>query len=263
MTSPSTDSTETELVHLVVAGGIATITLDSPGNRNALSAQLRRELAAHLSTVEADDAVRVVVLDHTGSVFCSGMDLREARGSEPDQQGVGDLPALLTQILEMAKPVIAKIGGPVRAGGVGIVAACDLAVAAERATFAFTEVRIGVVPAVISVVVLPRVEPRAAQKLLLTGEVFTAERAAEIGLLNEAVAAEDLRGAVLHHTTALLKAEPAAVARTKQLLRETQIGPTGERFEQMTALSAEFFASDAAQEGMAAFAEKRDASWVL
>src|SRR4051812_6785022 len=129
-----------ELVHYAVAGGVATITLDSPHNRNALSAQLRRELHDRLSTAAGDEAARVVVLDHTGPVFCAGMDLKEAGGASSSDQGVNEFPAILEQIWTCPKPVVAKLAGPARAGGVGLVAAADIAVAAEDATFAFTEV---------------------------------------------------------------------------------------------------------------------------
>lgn len=262
MTDTAPGSAETELVHLTVAGGVATITLDSPGNRNALSAQLRSELQERLRTAAGDYHVRVVVLEHTGSVFCSGMDLRESRGAGADDQGVNEFPNILRQIIELEKPVVAKVAGPARAGGVGLIAACDLAVASDTATFAFTEVRIGVVPAVISVVVLPRIAPRAAQELFLTGEVFTAQRAAEVGLINESVPAEDLHDAVLHRVTALAKGAPAALARTKQLLADASYSRLPERFSEMLSLSAQMFASEQAQEGMAAFVEKRAPSWV-
>ena len=251
-----------ELVHLRVADGVATITLDSPANRNALSAQLRRELTTHLAATAQDDAVRVVVLDHTGHVFCAGMDLRESRGAGPSAQGVHEFPQILEALWRHPKPVIAKLAGLARAGGVGLVAACDIAVAADTATFAFSEVRIGVVPAVISVTVLPRVAPRAAQELFLTGDVFSAGRAAEIGLLTAAVAPEDLRDRVQHYVTALGKGAPKALARTKELLAGSTADGMGARFEAMLELSAGFFAAPEAQEGMTAFAEKRPASWV-
>src|SRR5256885_9713189 len=173
-----------ELVHYAVAAGIATITLDSPHNRNALSAQLRRELHDHLTAANADDAVRVIVLDHTGPVFCAGMDLKEAGGASADDQPVNEFPAILELIWTGPKPVVAKLAGPARAGGVGLVAAADIAVAAEDANFAFTEVRIGVIPAVISGTVLARLLPRAAHEPFLTGETFRARRAAAIGLIN-------------------------------------------------------------------------------
>ena len=120
-----------ELVHLDVEAGRATITLDSPANRNALSAQLSRELREHLDSALADDAVPVVVLTHAGGVFCSGMDLRESRGAGAGEQGVQEFPGILQTLWHSAKPVIARVAGPARAGGVGLVAACDIAIGAR------------------------------------------------------------------------------------------------------------------------------------
>lgn len=257
----------TELVHLDVAAGRATVTLDSPSNRNALSAQLRRELRAHLDTALADDAVRVIVLTHTGTVFCSGMDLRESRGAGAGDQGVQEFPDILRTLWTSSKPVVARLAGPARAGGVGLVAACDIAVAARAgadtkgATFAFSEVRIGVVPAVISVPVLPRLLPRAAHELMLTGEVFDADRAAAVGLLNAAVAPDELDAAVDRYVDMLALGAPQALAATKEMLRRTPAEDMAADFDAMLALSARFFASEEGQEGMAAFAEKRPPRW--
>ncbi|WP_406692336.1 enoyl-CoA hydratase family protein [Saccharopolyspora sp. ID03-671] len=251
-----------ELVHFEVADGVGTITLDSPHNRNALSAQLRRELKAHLDTAMDDDAVRVIVLTHTGKVFCAGMDLKESRSADSDQQGVNEFPALLEQIWTSPKPVVAKLAGPARAGGVGLVAACDIAVAAESATFAFTEVRIGVVPAVISVTVLPRLDARQAHELFLTGETFDGTRAAEIGLLNSAVPAEQLDAEVKRYTDMLALGGPNALAATKAMLTAQRPASMSEDFAEMLQLSAKHFAGEEGQEGITAFAEKRKPSWV-
>lgn len=258
----TTSGTTSERVHLDVAAGVATVTLDSPANRNALSAQVRRELAAHLDAALADDAVRVVVLGHTGPVFCSGMDLKEARGPAADAQGVTEVPALLRRIWTAPKPVLAKVAGAARAGGMGLVAACDVAVAAETATFAFSEVRIGVVPAVISVPVLPRLAARAAHELFLTGEPFDAARAAAIGLVNAVVPGDGLDAEVARYVDLLRRGAPVALAATKELLRGPRPVDVDEQFAAMLALSARFFASDEAQEGMRAFAEKRSPNWV-
>ncbi|MGH3477863.1 MAG: enoyl-CoA hydratase-related protein [Pseudonocardiaceae bacterium] len=242
-----------ELVHLVVQSGIATITLDSPANRNALSARLRAGLLDALEGSASDDSVRVVVLDHTGPVFCAGMDLTEP----PD--AVKELPRILERIWTHPKPVIAKLAGPARAGGVGIVAAADIAIAARDATFAFTEVRLGVVPAVISVTVLPRLQPRGAHELFLTGETFNATRAVAIGLLNSAVPAGLLDAEVDRYTGMLTKGGPEALALTKQLLH----APTmAQDFASMLELSTARFASAEGQEGIRAFTEKRPPSWV-
>jgi methylglutaconyl-CoA hydratase len=264
-----------ELVHLDVEAGRATITLDSPANRNALSAQLRRELREHLDAALADDAVRVVVLTHAGPVFCSGMDLRESRGAGAGDQGVHEFPGILQTLWHSPKPVIARLAGPARAGGVGLVAACDIAIGARAgedtsdspvapggATFAFTEVRIGVVPAVISVPVVPRLLPRAAEELMLTGETFDADRAAAIGLLNRAVDPAALDTEVTRYTDMLARGGPQALAATKAMLRRTPAEDMAADFDAMLRLSAEFFASEEGQEGMTAFAEKRSPSWV-
>lgn len=253
--------TAAELVHLELSSGVATITLDSPRNRNALSAHLRRELLAHLERCRQDDVVRVVVLTHTGTVFCSGMDLSESRGASSGEQGVNEFPQILASLWRHPKPVIARIAGPARAGGIGIIAACDIAVASTSATFGFSEVRIGVVPAVISVAVLPRIAPRAAQELFLTGEVFDAVRATEIGLLTAAVPDGALDAAVSRYIGSLAKGGPQALAATKAMLRARN-GDLEAQLTEQTALSASFFASVEAQEGIAAFAEKRPASWV-
>jgi methylglutaconyl-CoA hydratase len=251
-----------ELVHYSVAGGTATITLDSPHNRNALSAQLRRELSESLAKAREDDDVRVIVLTHTGPVFCAGMDLKEARGAGAGDQGVNEFPRILDQLWSSPKPVVARLAGPARAGGIGMVAAADIAVAVREATFAFTEVRIGVVPAIISLTVLPRLAPRAVHELFLTGETFDAERAARIGLINAAVDAADLDAAVERYVGALAMGGPKALAATKELLSGPRPQTPADGFEEMNTLSAGFFASEEGQEGITAFAQKRKPNWV-
>lgn len=252
---------DTELVHRETAAGVARITLDSPANRNALSAQLRRELIGHLDTALADDAARVIVLTHTGPVFCAGMDLKESRGAGAGDQGVLEVPRILETIWTSPKPVIARLAGPARAGGVGIVAAADIAIAADTATFAFSEVRIGVVPAVISVTVLPRLLPRAAHELFLTGEVVDAHRAREIGLLTRAVPADGLEAEVDRYVEMLRLGAPGALAGVKALLRRQRPSSMSADFAEMNALSADYFAGEEGQEGIRAFAEKRPPAW--
>jgi methylglutaconyl-CoA hydratase len=250
-----------ELVHRAVADGVATITLDSPRTRNALSAQVRRELQDHLDAATADPAVRVVVLTHTGPVFCAGMDLKESRGATAGTQGVHELPRILHTILTCPRPVVARLAGPARAGGVGLVAACDLAVAADTATFAFTEVRIGVVPATISVTVLPRMARRAAHALFLTGETIDAARAAAVGLVDVAVPIDRLDAEVARYVDMLRRGAPGALATTKALLHGPPPGDLDAAFAAAQELSSRHFASAEGQEGMAAFAEKRPPSW--
>ena len=250
------------LVQVAADGGVATVTLDSPDNRNALSAPLLAELAAGVRSALDDPAVRVLVLSHTGRVFCSGMDLKSAAAGAAADQPVVAFPDVLTAIWEAPKPVVARVAGPARAGGVGLVAACDVAVAGSAATFAFTEVRLGVVPAVISATVLPRLLPRAAHELFLTGEVFDAARAAAVGLVNSAVPDQDLDAEVRRYVDMLLQGAPGALAATKALLRRSTAGGPAADFAALTELSARHFASPEGREGMAAFAEKRRPSWV-
>ncbi len=246
------------VLHVEVSRGVATLTLDSPANRNALSRALRAQLKQALADALADDAVRVVVLDHTGRVFCSGMDLSEAAGGAAEDQGVHEFPELLQTIWHSPKPVLAAVRGPARAGGVGLLAACDVVVAGASATFGFAEVRIGVVPAIISAVCRPRMLPHAVHRLMLTGEVFDAGVAAQTGLVDLAVADDEVDAAVAAQVRALAAGAPTALAETKRLLR----AGTDLDFAPLLELSARFFASAEGQEGIAAFREKRPASWV-
>jgi methylglutaconyl-CoA hydratase len=246
------------LIRQAAAGGVATITLDSPHNRNALSRRLVAELHAALTAALADDAVRVIVLTGAGTVFCAGLDLKEQAAGEPPP----DLPGLLALVWDSPKPVVARLNGTARAGGLGLAAACDIAIAPDTATFAFTEVRLGVAPALISVPCLRRIDQRAAAEYFLTGEVFDAPRAEEIGLLNRAVPPDELDATVGHYTGMLLRGAPEALAVAKRLPRTVPGMSAEEGFERMGALSATLFASDEAREGIAAFLEKRDPRWL-
>jgi methylglutaconyl-CoA hydratase len=246
------------LVTVAGDGGVATITLDSPRNRNALSRRLVTELREALTAALGDDGVRVVVLTGAGTVFCAGADLKEQSAGEPPP----DVPALVRLIWDSPKPVVARLNGPARAGGLGLVTACDLSVAPDTATFAFTEVRLGVVPAMIAVTCLRRMDPRAAAEYFLTGEVFDARRAQEIGLINRAVPADELDAAVTHYTGMLLRGAPEALAIAKRLPRTVPAMDVEEGLAAMTELSVERFGSDEAREGIAAFLEKRDPRWI-
>ncbi|NUR32067.1 MAG: enoyl-CoA hydratase [Catenulispora sp.] len=256
----------TRLVHKELDGGIATITLDSPPNRNALSVRLLGDLEDRLNWALAEPDARVIVLTATGTVFCSGADLKEQR-VEP-AQGAADAPVtasfpeIMSLIWESPKPVICRLNGTARAGGLGLVAACDFAIAPLSASFAFTEVRLGVVPAMISVPVLRRLDPRAAGEYFMTGELFDAARAAEIGLLTRAVPAEELDATVAHYARMLLKGGPEALSITKRLVREIPEVAFEEGLRRMAALSAQRFTSAEGQEGIAAFMEKRPPKWV-
>ena len=253
--------TDTPLVRTERRGPTAVVVLDSPANRNALSRALVSQLHAALADAIADDGVRVVVLTGAGPVFCSGADLKEqAAGGAP---GLVGLPEVLTLLMQGPKPVVARVNGAARAGGVGLLAACDLAVGLAGATFAFSEVRIGVAPAVISVPCLRRMDLRAARELFLTGEPFDGRRALEAGLLDRAVDDDQLDEAVDDLVAQLALGAPQAVAATKRLLGEVPGESLADDFRRMAALSAERFGSDEAREGMSAFREKRRPSWAI
>jgi enoyl-CoA hydratase/carnithine racemase len=250
----------TELVHLAVVERIATITLDSPDNRNALSRRLLAELAGHLATARDDPGVRGVVLTATGSTFCSGADLREPPGAAP---AVGEitLPQVLTEMWHYPKAIVVHLNGHVRAGGMGLVAAADVVVAPARATFAFTEVRIGVAPAVIAVVCQRRMHPRALARYALTGEQFDAAEAAAAGLVTIAIDDEAAEPTVAALADAIRLTEPTAVRTTKHLLEQLPTLTLADGFTWADQVSRERFGSPEAAEGIAAFREKRPPSW--
>ncbi|MCX6399743.1 MAG: enoyl-CoA hydratase-related protein [Propionibacteriales bacterium] len=245
-----------ELVHLDVAGAIATITLDSTHNRNALSRQLVTELVGHLTTVDADEDVRVVVLKSSGRVFCSGADLSEA-ATVPMQEGARAIVALQRQIVALSKPVVVVVEGAARAGGIGIVAASDVAIVAEDATFALTEVKLGLTPAVISLTVLPRMTSRGAALTALGGEVFTGAQAVDYGLVTLAVPAADLQAKVDEVAGQLATGAAQGLRETKQLLAADLLERIDAKGEELVELSARLFGSDAAREAMTAFLSRK------
>ncbi|MGY1740010.1 MULTISPECIES: enoyl-CoA hydratase-related protein [unclassified Blastococcus] len=247
------------VLQVSVDRGVARLTLDSPANRNALSRAMLAGLRRAVDDALADDEVRVLVLDHTGRVFCSGMDLSEAAGAGAEDQGVLAFPELLTALWEAPKPVLAAVRGPARAGGIGLMAACDVVVAGASATFAISEVRVGLVPAVISAVLAPRMAPHRLHRLALTGEVFGPDLAVDAGLVDLAVPDEEVDATVDAQVAALASGAPAALAETKRLLRS---GGMRGSFEELQRVSARFFAGEEGQEGIAAFREKRPARWV-
>ena len=244
----------TELVHLDVAEDLATITLDSPHNRNALSRRLVAELFERLDSAERDDAAKVVLLRSADRVFCSGADLSEATG-EGMEEGARRIVELQRRIVGSAKPVVVRLDGPVRAGGIGIVAAADIAVAAPGATFALTEVRLGLAAAVISLTVFHRMGSRAGSRAILTGETFDAARAVEWGLLTEV--AEDVDGAVERVLTDLRQGHPQGLRESKRVVNTELLAKLEQRGDAMAELSARLFGSDEAREAMLAFLSKK------
>jgi enoyl-CoA hydratase len=248
------------LVRYELGGELAIVTLDSPHNRNALSAQLLTELSARLKAAGADRAVRAVVLTHTGRVFCSGADLAAAGTGSLDGVGTSIL-AVLRLIVELPKPIIAQIAGHVRAGGMGIVGACDLAVAADGASFAFTEARMGLVPAIISLTTLDIMDPRQASRYCLTGETFGASAAARLGLITAACPAGDLDGVVGELVAQIRQTSPQGAAETKKLVTAARRWRLAVAGPHMAALSAQLSGTDDGQEGIRAFLEKRSPAW--
>ena len=231
-----------QLVNVVVADGVATITLDSPANRNALSQQLLADFHAALDTAESQRA-RVIVLAHTPPVFCAGADLKER------SKGLVDSTSFVR-----AMERLASTSGPVRAGGIGLMAACDLVVVDSSITFAFTEVRIGVAPATITWPILQRCGWSKLAGPYLTGEVFDALKALDMGLVTHIT--DDVPGTTAELCRNILLGGPNAVAATKTLLRGTHT------ISELQTLSESLFTSDVGREGMAAFAEKRPPKWV-
>lgn len=261
-------------------GPVARLTLNSPHNRNALSSALVGQLHQALRDAAADPAVRAVVLGHAGGTFCAGADLSEAGGGSArgDREGgaagpsgsppsgfdmaaarARELAALLRAIVACPLPVIAAIDGHVRAGGFGLVGACDIAVAGPRSTFALTEARIGVAPAIISLTLLPKLSARAAARYYLTGEKFQAAEAAEIGLVTMAV--EDVDAAVAEVIADVGRGSPQGLAASKALTTAAILEGFDRDAERLSEESARLFVSEEAREGMLAFLEKRPPSW--
>jgi enoyl-CoA hydratase len=258
----------TQLVRYALDGAIARLTLDSPHNHNALSTALVTQLREGL-TQAATSGARAVVLGHTGRTFCAGADLSEA--SSDKDAGPADLAVdraremtqVLRSILELPVPVIGAIDGNVRAGGMGLVGACDIVVAGPASTFALTEARIGVAPSIISLTLLPKLDARAAGRYFVTGEKFGADEAARIGLIT--VAAEssaDVDATVTALAAETAKGSPQGLAESKALTTAATLDGFDRHAERLTQLSARLFVSDEAREGMMAFLEKRPPRWV-
>ena len=244
-----------ELVHLEVADQVATITLDSDHNRNALSRQLVTELTTHLASAGADAEVKAVLIRSAGRVFCSGADLSEA-SADGMVEGAKGMVAMQRQIATHDKPVVVELGGPVRAGGLGIVGAADIVVAAESVTFQLTEVRLGLAAAVISLSLLPRFTDRAAADLFLTARKFDAAEAARVGLITRAVPDDVLPGEVAGVLGDLVKGYPQGLRESKKLLNHDLVARIDALGEQVAAQSAALFGSDEAREAMTAFLNK-------
>lgn len=240
--------------------GVCTVTLADEEHRNALGNELVAELTAALDAAEADPDVRVIVLTNSGRVFCAGANLSTASASTPT--AVHRSQDLFGRFRRSSKPYVGRIAGHCVAGGMGLAAAMDIAVAADDTRFGFTEVRVGVAPAVISVVCLPKMRPADARAAFLQGHNFSAADAARMGLITTAVPRDGLDAEVDGVVADLLAGGPTALAATKELLAEVPGMPVDAAFDWTGRLSASLFSGDEAKEGMAAYLEKRPASWI-
>ncbi|GFG74846.1 enoyl-CoA hydratase family protein [Mycobacterium botniense] len=250
------------LVEYAIDGPVARLTLNSPHNRNALSSALVSQLQQGLRDAATHPTVRAVVLGHSGGTFCAGADLSEASAGDPFEMAAArarELTALLRAIVESPLPVIGAIDGHVRAGGLGLVGACDIAIAGPRSTFALTEARIGVAPAVISLTLLPKMSARAAARYYLTGETFDAAEAAAIGLIT--LATDDLETAVARLLAEVQRGSPQGLAASKALTTAAILHGFDRDAERLSLDSARLFVSDEAREGMLAFLQKRPPRW--
>ncbi len=240
-----------------IKGPVATITLDRPEKRNALSAEMLDSLGDDLSRVGADRSIRTIVLTHVGTTFCAGMDL-SVSGAPRSRF---DLAGLLRSIQELEKPVVGRVDGACLGGGVGLAAVCDISIATTESRFGFSEVRLGVAPAIISVVCLPKMRRSDASELFLTGERFDAHRAAAVGLITRVVEPGQLDQAVDEVVERLLLGGPRALAAAKRLIAQVPGMDREEAFSWTRSLSESLFASPEAAEGIAAFRERRPAAW--
>ena len=246
---------ELEATIYEVKNGAAWITLNRPQNRNALSAVLVSELYDHLLAANEDPAARSIVITGTDPAFCAGADLKSPPGASVEGRG-------LTSRYDLLKPVIAAVNGAAFAGGLGLVGASDIVVTAEEVQFSFSEVRIGVIPAVISVVCIPKLGTHHAMRLFVTGKRFTGSEAVEMGFAHRAVPRADLETAVDEELDMINRGGPNAVVECKRLVRRVPQLTIEEGFRETAEWSGRMFRSDEAAEGMAAFREKRTAAWI-
>lgn len=242
------------------------MTLSRPDARNAMNAALIKEIRRSMQELAEDEGVRAIVLTGEGDYFCAGADIGYMRDTaefsyEENRQDARELAAMFGAVEACSKPVVAGVRGAAIGGGVGLVAAADVAVAEEGAVFAFSEVRLGISPATISPFVLRKIGYSQARALFLTGERFAAARACEIGLVHRVADEGHLDETVQEKVESLLAGGPEALAATKALLRELGEANPGEVTEITARRIAELRTGDEGQEGLAAFLEKRKPAW--
>lgn len=266
MSAPSspTPPTQTDAVLYDLKRGVATITLNRPEAKNALSDELVGTLAALLERAYEDPVVRVIVLTNVGNTFCAGADLRAAKPGVAGQvsQETKTFVDVFKLIMQGPKPVVGRINGHAMGGGLGLAAACDISIMRNDAKIGFTEVRLGVAPAVISVVCLPKLRRADASELFLTGERIAPERAASVGLINEGCEPDQLDARVDHFVAMLVQGGPLALAASKDIINRVPHLPEAEAFGWTATRSRELFESDEATSGIAAFRSRTPAPWV-
>lgn len=256
------------IVETEVRDGLGWLTLNRPEVRNALSGELMEAIGQAIDAHAADPAVRALVITGAGSAFCAGADLRSMRGARDtaaadNRTDARRMGALFHAVAECRKPVVARVNGPAIGGGVGLMAACDIVVAADTTRFQFSEVRLGIVPAVISPFCIRRLGSVTAKRLFLTGEAINAAQALAYGLVDIVVAEAELDAAIARISDDLGKAGPNALEAAKELV-DTVTGLALDRALDYTAdVIARLRVSDEAAEGMTAFLEKRPARWVV
>jgi methylglutaconyl-CoA hydratase len=269
VTAPGDESALSASVLTDVDGrGVATVTLNRPDKHNAFDTGMIAALSETLRTLDRERSVRVVLLTGAGSTFCAGADLSAmravAQASERDNvQDAMRLGELLATLDGLSKPTIARVNGNAFGGGVGLVACCDIAIASIDARLALTEVRFGIVPAMISPYVVAAIGARQAHRYMLTAESISAEAAQRIGLVHEFATVEALDGCVSRVIESLLKGGPEAQREAKELIREVRnLATLDEQARHATAQRlARLRASEEGREGLSAFLEKRAARW--
>lgn len=255
------------MLKVETGGGVARVTLDRPEIRNAFDDALIAALTSVLRELDADDAVRAVVLAGNGPAFCAGADLNWMKrmagyGYEQNLADAQALAQMLKTLDRMAKPTIARVHGPAFAGGVGLVAACDIAVGTPEAKFCLSEAKLGLSPATISPYVVRAMGERAARRYFLTAEVFDANEAHRLGLLSMVSPSEKMDGEIGEILKNLVQGGPQAIAKIKDLVRRVSSGPIDEAMIGDTAARiAEIRVSPEGREGIASFLEKRKPAW--
>jgi methylglutaconyl-CoA hydratase len=244
---------------------IATITLNRPEKRNAISTPMIQELLAVLDEAERGEC-RVVIVTGAGKAFCSGMDLETLASiaRQSPAQHLEDsqrMAAMFRRIWSFPKPLIAAVNGAAIAGGCGIATLCDFTLAVPEAKFGYTEVRIGFIPAIVSVFLTRQIGEKRARDLLLSGRIFDAAEAEELGLVNSIVAPQKLLGASHELADVLRKSSPTSLRQTKRLLYDSAAATLDAELERAVAENAHIRSTRNFQEGLAAFLEKRQPVW--